>query len=113
HLAAPRRRRGDPGAHADRHARQGPVGRRKDRKDPGHCLLPPGKGGGPMSEKPDKEPQDPNAPVTLLLTPVRLDYTVVAGHYLSQYLRGFAEKRILGARCEGCNKVLLPPRGAC
>ncbi|MCA9626978.1 MAG: Zn-ribbon domain-containing OB-fold protein [Myxococcales bacterium] len=65
-----------------------------------------------MSQKPEKE-QDPNAPVTQLLTPVRLDYTVVAGHHLSQYLRGFAEKRILGARCEGCNKVLLPPRGAC
>lgn len=52
-------------------------------------------------------------PVTLLKTPIRLDYTVTAGKHLSHYLRALAEKRILGARCGGCAKVYVPPRGSC
>lgn len=51
--------------------------------------------------------------VTVIRTPMRLDYTVSAGRHLSSYLRGFADKRILGARCDGCSKVYVPPRGAC
>lgn len=52
-------------------------------------------------------------PIGLLKTPVRLEYTVVAGHHLSEYLRGFQRKQIVGARCPSCQKVLLPPRGSC
>jgi uncharacterized OB-fold protein len=52
-------------------------------------------------------------PVTMLPCPVRLDYTVTAGHHLSTYLRAMAEKRIVGGTCPVCTKVYLPPRGAC
>jgi uncharacterized OB-fold protein len=52
-------------------------------------------------------------PVTLYRAPVRLDYTVTAGHHLSRYLHGLAERRILGARCGECTKVYVPSRGAC
>lgn len=49
----------------------------------------------------------------ILKTPVRLEYTVTAGDHLTRYLRGLAEKRIVGARCPGCDKVYLPSRGSC
>jgi uncharacterized OB-fold protein len=52
-------------------------------------------------------------PVTLIQTPIRLDYTVTAGRNLTRYLRGIAHKRILGGRCSMCQKVYLPSRGAC
>ncbi len=51
--------------------------------------------------------------VTLFPSPVRLDYTVTAGHHLSVYLRAMQDKRIVGGRCPSCTKVYLPPRGAC
>jgi hypothetical protein len=49
----------------------------------------------------------------ILQTPIRLDYTITAGAHLSRYLRGLADKRILGARCDECAKVYVPSRGAC
>jgi hypothetical protein len=52
-------------------------------------------------------------PVKVIPAPVRLEYTVVAGRHLSRYLRALAERRIIGGRCRGCNKVYVPPRGAC
>ncbi len=45
--------------------------------------------------------------------PVRLRYTVNAGRATSRFLRGLAERRILGQRCPACSKVNIPPRGAC
>ena len=61
------------------------------------------------------KPQPPvtQPPVTMLYTPVRLEYTVTAGRHLSSYLRAIAGKRIIGGRCPSCQKVYLPPRGAC
>lgn len=47
-------------------------------------------------------------PVTLVPSPVRLDYTVTAGRNLTRYLNGLAEKRILGTRCG--DRVYVPPR---
>ena len=52
-------------------------------------------------------------PVTVVPTPIQLDYTITAGRHLSTYLRALAQKRIVGGRCAICNKVYLPPRGAC
>jgi uncharacterized OB-fold protein len=52
-------------------------------------------------------------PVTVVPSPVQLDYTITAGHHLSTYLRALATKRIVGGRCPVCTKVYLPPRGAC
>ena len=45
--------------------------------------------------------------------PMRLKYTVNAGHAQSRFLAGLMQKRILGQRCPQCKKVNLPPRGAC
>jgi uncharacterized OB-fold protein len=47
------------------------------------------------------------------VAPVRLRYTVNAGRANSRFLRGLAERRILGQRCPSCAKVNVPPRGAC
>lgn len=43
-------------------------------------------------------------------TPVRLDYTHVAGRAATHFLRGLAEGRILGRRCPATGKVYVPPR---
>ncbi|HTJ45396.1 MAG TPA: OB-fold domain-containing protein [Kofleriaceae bacterium] len=52
-------------------------------------------------------------PVTVVPSPVALDYTITAGRHLSTYLRALATKRIVGGRCPSCDKVYLPPRGSC
>lgn len=52
-------------------------------------------------------------PVRSLRIPARLDYEFTAGEATSRFLRGIAEKRILGERCPVCQKVYVPPRGAC
>jgi hypothetical protein len=52
-------------------------------------------------------------PIKSIKTPVRLEYTVTAGHALSRFLRGIMEKRLLGERCPVCERVYVPPRGAC
>jgi uncharacterized OB-fold protein len=52
-------------------------------------------------------------PVRSIRTPARLDYQFTAGQATSRFLRGIAEKRILGERCGVCGNVILPPRGSC
>ena len=52
-------------------------------------------------------------PVVRIKAPVRIEYTVTAGHTLSRFLTGLVEGRLLGRRCPGCRKVYVPPRGAC
>ncbi|TCO46693.1 Zn-ribbon domain-containing OB-fold protein [Actinocrispum wychmicini] len=59
------------------------------------------------------EERPPGEPVTMLTTPVRLNYTHSASEEESRYLRGLAEGRLLGQRCPVCRKVYIPPRGAC
>lgn len=54
-----------------------------------------------------------DGPVTMLHTPIRLEYTVTAGRHLSRYLRGLADRKLYGARCGTCDKVYVPSRGAC
>lgn len=51
--------------------------------------------------------------VALMPSPVRLEYTVTAGKHLTRYLRGYAQREIIGGRCSVCEKVYLPPRGSC
>jgi uncharacterized OB-fold protein len=52
-------------------------------------------------------------PVRSIRTPARLDYRFTAGEATSRFLRGIAERKILGERCGQCHKVILPPRGSC
>lgn len=51
--------------------------------------------------------------VTMLTTPIRLEYTHTASRQESRFLRGLLEGRLLGQRCPACRKVYVPPRGAC
>ena len=50
-------------------------------------------------------------PVDSVTTPIRLSYTYTPGRALSRYLRGMADKRILGERCPATGQVFVPPRG--
>ena len=52
-------------------------------------------------------------PVRSVRTPARLDYRYTPGLATSRFLRGIAERKILGERCPVCRKVYVPPRGAC
>ena len=52
-------------------------------------------------------------PVTMLTTPIRLQYEHSASYEESFYLRGLAEGRLIGGRTGPGAKVYIPPRGAC
>lgn len=54
-----------------------------------------------------------SAPVQGIITPVELDYTYAASAEESRFYRGLAEGKIRGQRCPKCQKVYVPPRGAC
>ena len=52
-------------------------------------------------------------PVTIVETPITLDYSYTPGVNASRFLRSVEQGRILGQRCPRCKKVYMPPRGAC
>ena len=52
-------------------------------------------------------------PVTGIVTPVELDYIYEASPEESAFFRAIAEGRLVGQRCPKCQKVYIPPRGAC
>jgi uncharacterized OB-fold protein len=52
-------------------------------------------------------------PVRSVRTPAELRYLYTAGAATTRFLRGIAERKILGERCPKCGKVYVPPRGAC
>lgn len=58
-------------------------------------------------------PEPGDTPVTGIITPVELDYTYAASAEESRFYRGLAEGKIRGQRCPSCQKVYVPPRGAC
>ena len=51
--------------------------------------------------------------VTMVTTPMRLEYTYTASPISAAFLRGTQQRRLLGRRCSECDKVYLPPRGVC
>ncbi|NLE82603.1 MAG: DNA-binding protein [Rhodococcus sp.] len=60
-------------------------------------------------------PQDPPSteePVSMLVTPVALDYMHSASAEESYFLRGLAEGKLIGGRTGPGGKVYIPPRGA-
>ncbi len=65
----------------------------------------------------DTEPRavtdGPGEATPVVVTPVNLDYTYAASPEESAFFRGLADGKILGQRCPACNKVYVPPRGAC
>jgi hypothetical protein len=52
-------------------------------------------------------------PVRSISTPASVHYRFTAGAATSRFLRGIAQKRILGERCPVCGQVYVPPRGSC
>jgi len=65
----------------------------------------------PAGAAPDGEPREVTPGMTI--TPVRLHYMHTASPGETAYLRGLAERRILGQRCGVCGQVYVPPRGTC
>lgn len=51
--------------------------------------------------------------VTGIVSPVNLEYMYAASPEESKFFRGLAEGRLVGQRCPKCQKVYVPPRGAC
>jgi uncharacterized OB-fold protein len=68
---------------------------------------------GPAPAVPDSEPGAEVGAVTGTITPVRLSYMHTASPGESAYLRGLADRRLLGQRCGVCGQVYVPPRGTC
>ena len=64
------------------------------------------------SVRADREPGS-GEPVGMTVTPVRLHYEHTASPAESAYLRGLADRRLLGQRCGVCGRVYVPPRGTC
>jgi uncharacterized protein len=53
-------------------------------------------------------------PVEIIQTPIRLEYQYTPGVARSRFLRGLAEGRIIGERCDRCRKVYVGGgSGAC
>jgi uncharacterized protein len=65
------------------------------------------------SGAPSAEATTGPADVTGIVSPVRLAYDYAASPEESKFFRGLADGRILGQRCPKCQKVYVPPRGAC
>lgn len=52
-------------------------------------------------------------PITKIATPISLDYSYTPGRAVSRFLRGIAQRKIVGERCPECTNVYVPPKGAC
>ena len=52
-------------------------------------------------------------PVTIVETPIRLDFSYTPGVASSRFLRSLEKGELVGQRCLRCRKVYVPPRGAC
>jgi uncharacterized OB-fold protein len=57
--------------------------------------------------------EEERGPVTMLATPIRLDYFFSAGIAQSRNLKGLAEGKFIGQRCPKCKQVYVPSRGSC
>jgi hypothetical protein len=64
---------------------------------------------GKVSAGPDKSQE----PVEIVETPIRLDFSYTPGVAASRFLRSVEKGEIVGQRCPKCQKVYVPPRGAC
>ncbi|MEW6203604.1 MAG: Zn-ribbon domain-containing OB-fold protein [bacterium] len=45
--------------------------------------------------------------------PLTFGYNYYIGKYLEKYIQSLGEKRILGIKCGGCERVIVPPRSTC
>lgn len=59
------------------------------------------------------DPEDTVDAVTMITTPIDLEYWHTASREESRFLRGLLDGRLLAQRCPVCHQVYIPPRGAC
>lgn len=52
-------------------------------------------------------------PVKMIITPVRCEYSFTPGKSQQKFLKNMLKGKLTGQKCDGCNKVYIPPRGAC
>ncbi len=57
--------------------------------------------------------EDAQGPITMIRTPVDLEYNISAGPDLTLFLRGLKEEKKLYGRRSPNGDVYIPPRGAC
>jgi uncharacterized OB-fold protein len=62
-------------------------------------------------EAPARPVRDGEGPVTGVVQPIRLDYTVHAGAALTRYLEGLGEGKIIGGRAPNSDEVYAASRG--
>ena len=55
----------------------------------------------------------PGTETGTMIAPISLRYTHSASAEESRYLHALADGKIIGQRCPACDKVYVPPRGAC
>ncbi|EHR50500.1 putative nucleic-acid-binding protein containing a Zn-ribbon [Saccharomonospora marina XMU15] len=67
----------------------------------------------PTPPPPPVAEREEGSPVTTVVTPIHLSFQHSVSAEESRYLRGLAEGRLIGQRCPACEKVYIPPRGAC
>ncbi len=67
--------------------------------------------GAAIPEAPARPLVEGEAPVTGVVQPIRLDYTVTAGAALTRYLEGLAQGKILGGRSPNSDEVYAASRG--
>ena len=53
------------------------------------------------------------APITMFVSPIRLEYRYTPGVTASRFFREVTNGRLIGRRCPECGKVYVPPRGFC
>jgi uncharacterized OB-fold protein len=60
-----------------------------------------------MSEGEEREP------IKMIVTPVRCEYMYTPGTATQKFLRNVEKGKLIAQACGKCDKVYIPPRGAC
>jgi uncharacterized OB-fold protein len=67
----------------------------------------------PRAENARSSGRAQGGPVEIVETPIHLDFSYTPGVAASRFLRSLEKGEIVGQRCPKCQKVYVPPRGAC
>lgn len=67
----------------------------------------------PMWPAPPATARGEGEPVTVIITPIELEYTHSVSAEESRYLRALDEGKLIGQRCPACEQVYIPPRASC
>ena len=67
----------------------------------------------PEGSRPATTPGPEGEAVEGIIAPVKLSYDYAASPEESKFFRGLADGKLIGQRCPVCEKVYVPPRGAC